>query len=175
MPVPLEVPRAHPIDDICIRRPSVGEGAQLWHLAARSSLDLNSSYAYLLFCRDFSDTCRLAHVGAVPAGFVLGYRRPESPETLFVWQVTVDESARGRRLASSMLDDLLHDLGRTEVPVSYVEATITADNVASQQLFRSLARRWGGAEVQTTDLFAAEHFPEDHDGEALWRIGPITL
>ncbi len=148
----------------------------MWRIAWRStSLDLNSSYAYLLYCRDFPDTCRLAYANGEPAGFLLGYRRPENPETLFVWQVAVDESARGRQLASRMLDDLVQDLAASDVPVRHVETTITEDNTASQQLFRSFARRWGDADVETAELFSAAHFPDDHAGEVLYSIGPIDL
>ncbi|HAG60102.1 MAG TPA: diaminobutyrate acetyltransferase, partial [Arthrobacter bacterium] len=66
-------------------------------------LDLNSSYSYLLWCRDFAAASIMATVDGEPAGFITGYMRPGEPGTLMVWQVAVDEAFRGRKLAASML------------------------------------------------------------------------
>ena len=38
---------------------------------------------------------RDAAAGLETAGFITGYRRPEEPNTLLVWQVAVDSAARG--------------------------------------------------------------------------------
>ena len=111
----------------------------MWRLARDSgALDLNTSYAYLLFARDFADTCLVAVVDGEVSAFVLGYRRPAAPDTLFVWQIAVDENRRGHGLAARLLDEL-----STSLDVRHVEATITADNTASQRLFASFARRHG--------------------------------
>ncbi|WP_426186531.1 diaminobutyrate acetyltransferase [Microbacterium sp. TWP3-1-2b2] len=160
-----------------IRPPRIDEGIELWRIARDShTLDLNSSYAYVLYARDFASTCRIALVGGVPAGFVIGYRRPADPSCLFIWQVAVDERFRGLGLAGRMLDDLLHD--RTTPPaVRTLQTTITDDNVASQQTFRSLARRWNDAPMTVTPLFESAHLmhPSDaahHEPERLYEIGP---
>src|SRR5690606_21826260 len=93
-----------------IRPPRIDEGIAMWRIARDSqTLDLNSSYAYVLYARDFADTCRIAFVDGEPAGFVLGYRRPADESCLFIWQVAVDAEFRGLGLAGRMLDDLLHD------------------------------------------------------------------
>src|SRR5690606_9693805 len=76
---------------VAVRPPTLHDGAHMWRLARDSgALDLNTSYAYLLFARDFARTCRVAVVENEVVGFVLGYRRPDEPETLFVWQIAVD-------------------------------------------------------------------------------------
>ncbi|MCZ9340443.1 diaminobutyrate acetyltransferase, partial [Streptomyces sp. TRM76130] len=47
--------------DLLIDRPRVTDGATLWRIARDSKvLDLNSSYAYLLWCRDFAATSAVA-------------------------------------------------------------------------------------------------------------------
>ena len=152
----------------------------MWRIARDSqTLDLNSSYAYVLYARDFADTCRIAVVDGRPAGFVLGYRRPTDDSCLFVWQVAVDAEFRGLGLAGKMLDDLLRDdtLGPE---VRTLHTTITDDNIASQNTFRSLAKRWGNAAVDVTPLFETEHLSlsgpdaEVHDPERLYEIGPLV-
>ncbi|MEE6287619.1 diaminobutyrate acetyltransferase [Georgenia sp. MJ173] len=162
---PPAVPRAQ---NITTRHPSLEDGAQMWRLARDSgALDLNTSYAYLLFARDFADTCQVAVVDGEVSAFALGYRRPTQPDTLFVWQIAVDPAQRGHGLAARLLDALSDSLG-----VSYVEATITADNTASQRLFAGFARR-RGTDLARAELFAADHFPDGHDAEGLVRIGPL--
>lgn len=108
---------------------------------------------------------------------MLGYRRPTDASCLFIWQVAVDEAYRGLGLAGRMLDDLIHDTS-VAPPVHTLQTTITDDNVASQNTFRSLARRWGDAPVTVNPLFESAHLSEDrpdaehHDPERLYEIGP---
>lgn len=139
----------------------------MWRLARDSgALDLNTSYAYLLFARDFSRTCRVAVVDGEVAGFVLGYRRPDAPDTLFVWQVAVDPAQRGRQLAGRLLADV-------SAGARFVEASITADNAASQRLFERFAQERGVA-LERADLFSSTDFPDaGHETEGLVRIGPL--
>ena len=131
-------------------------------------LDLNSSYSYLLWCRDFADTSILATVDDQPAGFISGYLRPEEPGTLMVWQVAVDESFRGRRLAGSMLDRLVR-----QTDARRVETTITDDNQASIRLFTGFAAR-RSADLEREPLFTRDQYPDNHDTEFLFRIGPLN-
>ncbi|MFD0212362.1 diaminobutyrate acetyltransferase [Streptomyces hirsutus] len=158
-----------------IDRPAPADGAALWRIARDSkTLDLNSSYSYLLWCRDFAATSAVARdAGGEPIGFVTGYVRPDSPHTLLVWQVAVDEAHRGRGLAAALLDGLA---ARTvaEHGVTTVETTITPGNTASERLFTAFAERHG-ARLEREVLFEAEQFPDGpHDPEVLYRIGPLS-
>ncbi|MFI8951298.1 diaminobutyrate acetyltransferase [Streptomyces sp. NPDC053750] len=162
--------------DLLIDRPRVADGAALWRIARDSKvLDLNSSYSYLLWCRDFAATSAVARDGhGVPVGFVTGYVRPDRPDTLLVWQVAVDEAYRGRRLAASLLDGLA---ARTvaESGTTTVETTISPDNTASQRLFTSFAARHN-ARLEREVLFDTDLFPEgSHEPEVLYRIGPLSV
>lgn len=151
-----------------IRRPTLDDGAAMWRMARDSKvLDVNASYAYLLWCRDFAGTSVLATVDDRPAGFVTGYARPDRPDVLMVWQVAVDAEHRGRGLAGRML----HELADRVRPAA-LETTITADNEASIALFTGFARDHD-AEVAREPLFDAALFPDGHDGELLFRIGPL--
>lgn len=158
--------------DVEVAEPSIVDGAALWRIARDSGkLDLNSSYAYLLWCRDFAATSLVARVDGEVAGFVTGYRRPDAADTLVVWQVAVDQRFRGRGLAGTLLDRLVADAAAAGA--HYLETTVTPDNEASVALFAGLARRLGTAH-ERTDLFVSAHFPEGHETEVLHRIGPFS-
>jgi diaminobutyrate acetyltransferase len=142
----------------------------MWRIARDSMvLDLNASYAYVLWCRDFAATSVVATVDDETAGFVTGYRRPDRPDTLMVWQVAVDQQHRGRGLASRML---AHLVDRSDPPLSALETTITPDNDASIRLFAGFARS-RGADVVREPVFDSSLFPDAHQSELLFRIGPL--
>ncbi|MFD9119308.1 diaminobutyrate acetyltransferase [Streptomyces bottropensis] len=172
---PLEAPQKI-AEGIRIDRPSVADGAALWRIAGDSgALDLNSSYSYLLWCRDFADTSVVARDDSgEPVGFVTGYVRPERPDTLLVWQVAVDEAHRGLGLAAALLDGLTERVARRH-PLTTVETTITPGNTASERLFAGFAARHG-ADIERTVLFEAGDFPDGpHPPEMLHRIGPLSF
>ncbi len=146
----------------------------MWRVARDSGkLDLNSSYAYLMWCRDFAETSVVARMGSdgtAVVGFVTGYIRPQAPETLVVWQVAVDAAYRGYGLAGRML----HRLADRLVPqgASALETTITPANEASIALFNGFARG-RSAEISREELFPADVFPDEHETEILFRISPL--
>lgn len=152
-----------------LRSPSTADGADMWRLARDSgTLDLNSSYAYLLWARDFADTSVIATAGDEVAGFTTGYRRPDAQDTLMIWQVAVAPGHRGRGLARRMLDHLADD-----EELDRLETTITADNHASIALFNSFATA-RGASIERHPLFPAAEFPDGHQAEVLFRVGPLA-
>lgn len=161
-------------NEFSFRSPTVVDGGRIWQLVIDAgTLDRNSSYAYVLLCRDFAETCIIAeHFGDL-AGFVTGYRPPSRPDTLFVWQVGVAPSARGKGLASALLTKLLGSGGCQGV--RFLETTVSPSNEASLALFKSLARRLD-ANLEELAGFGAELFPESgHEAEPLLRIGPFDI
>ncbi|KPC78210.1 diaminobutyrate acetyltransferase [Streptomyces sp. NRRL S-4] len=157
-----------------IGEPTVEDGASVWRIARDSHvLDVNSSYSYLLWCRDFAATSAVTRdESGMAVAFVTGYIRPEQPGTLVIWQIAVDGDRRGRGLAGAMLDHLTARL-RSRSVLQCVETTISAENEASQRLFLSFAARHG-ASVEREPLFPARLFPDAHDSEHLYRIGPLA-
>ncbi|MFE0644529.1 diaminobutyrate acetyltransferase [Streptomyces sp. NPDC058877] len=152
----------------------ITDGAALWRIARNSGeLDLNSPYSYLLWCRDFAGTTAVARdASGQPVGFVTGYLRPDAPETLFVWQVAVEDSHRGNGVAGTLLDALSAQVADSH-GFDRLEATVTPGNLASDRLFRSYARRHG-ADLTREVLFPSDAFPASgHDAEVLYRIGPL--
>ncbi|WP_299536590.1 diaminobutyrate acetyltransferase [uncultured Streptomyces sp.] len=159
---------------LTIEAPRVEDGAAIWRIARNSKvLDLNSSYSYLLWCRDFAATSVVARdEHGEPIAFVTGYVRPERPQTLVVWQVAVDDAHRGEGLAARLLDALTERVAAGQ-GLRSVETTITPDNTASNRLFTSYAQRHDVA-VEREVLFDGDLFPEDaHLPEVLYRIGPF--
>jgi len=159
-----------------LRRPVAEDGAALWALARDSGkLDLNSPYAYLMMSAFFADTCVVAEDDDGPLGGVVGFAPPQRPDALFVWQVTVAHRARGRGLASRMVEHLLWT-APLKGQARWLEASVTPSNAASEALFRGIARRHDApCSVDTlfpSDLFPAEAGPLP-EPERMFRIGPL--
>ncbi|MCB1019372.1 MAG: diaminobutyrate acetyltransferase [Bryobacterales bacterium] len=162
----------HPAGQVDCRIPTPADAAGVRALVeACPPLDVNSTYAYLLLCSHFAQTCVLAEIDGEPAGFLSAYIKPTDPSTLFVWQVAVSPQARGRGVGSRMLDEAFaRDASHG---ARYVEATISPGNAASWALFKTFAQKRGAA-CTSADQFRPEDFgPEAHEEERLLRIGPI--
>lgn len=143
----------------------------MWALAANAgTLDVNSRYAYLLWCRDFADTTVVVRDADRLAGFLTGYRRPQAPDTFFTWQVAVSDAYRRRGLARRMLDHVVDAL--RPQGVRFVEATVTPDNKASIRLFESFAEA-NDASMRVDVLFSERELGPGHEPEQLHRIGPF--
>jgi L-2,4-diaminobutyric acid acetyltransferase len=157
---------------ITLRQPCPEDGAAMCELVQETApLDPNSCYAYLLLCTHFADTCVVAEDDGDLVGFVSAYRPPTDPDVLFVWQVAVKSTARGKGLAKTMIQTLLER--DTCQSVAILEATVTPSNVASKALFRSLANDHD-ARCAETCWFPPEMFGSgEHEAELLFRIGPL--
>ena len=106
-------------------------------------------------------------------GFISAYKKPEQENTLFVWQVAVDEKARGLGLASNML---MHILKRSQCQsIDSLETTITEDNKGSWALFERLAKTLSTDLNSSIWLEKQKHFDGQHESEALVCIGPFTI
>jgi len=160
---------------VALRAPIDTDGAALHELvAACPPLDENSRYCNLLQCGHFAGTSVVAQWQASGqlAGAITGYRLPDDPSVLFVWQVAVHPDARGLGLGRAMLEHLVERCGPDGV--TSMQTTITEDNEASWAMFRSLARH-AGAEFQHDLGFCRDrHFAGQHDSEFLVRIGPFN-
>ncbi len=157
-----------------LRNPHHRDGAALHELiAACPPLDLNSAYAYLLVCQHHGATSVVAEAepttpsGSSLAAAITAYVPPAQPDTLFVWQVAVDDRHRGRGLGHRMLQYCIE-----QTPVRWLETSISPSNHASRQLFTRFAARQG-VEVVTLPFFSASDFGKgQHEEELLYRIGP---
>jgi L-2,4-diaminobutyric acid acetyltransferase len=157
------------LESVVIDSPVPADGVAIWRLADDSGvLDVNSRYAYVLWCRDFARTTVVARMGGRVVGFVTGYQRQDEPSTLMVWQVAVGADAQGRGVAGAMLDALAE-----RVRPQHLETTVSPDNVASTALFTRFAQRHD-APLERSELFGTDVLGAGHEPEFLHRIGPIA-
>jgi L-2,4-diaminobutyric acid acetyltransferase len=158
---------------VILRKPIAEDGTSVHQLITRiPELDSNSCYCNLLQCTHFSDTSIIAERDAETLGFISGYIKPQSPETLFIWQVAVSSSARGNGLGGKMLQNLLER--KENASITHIETTITESNDASWALFNSLAGRYCAPIERSVIFDRATHFNDEHDSELLARIGPLS-
>jgi diaminobutyrate-2-oxoglutarate transaminase len=161
------------LENYRFRQPAPEDGAILWELVKKTGvLDVNSAYSYLMLGKHFDETCVIAQRNEEIRGFVSAFCPPGRDDTVFVWQIAVAESERGRGLAKALLHQLVSGPGCSAV--RFLEATVTPSNRASRALFRAFARDLG-ARCHVTNGFEADHFPGDaeHEPEHLFRIGPF--
>ncbi len=138
---------------------------------AVGSLEPNTTYAYLLLCSHFSDTCVVARHEGTIVGALLGYRMPAQPHVLFIWQIGTAQEMRGKGLGRAMLT-ALRERARSK-GITHFAQTIAPSNEASWGLFRSWARR-SGLTLTEGEGFSRDVFGgEDHEPEALVTIGPL--
>lgn len=163
--------------ELLLRRPTAPDGAAVHRLIENCPpLDRNSLYCNLLQCSHFAASSALAELdgpglnGNV-VGFVSGHLLPDHPETLFVWQVAVAASMRGRRLGRDLI---LNILARPEqAAVRWIETTVTDDNAASWAMFKSLAASLETS-FERSVLFDRDlHLAGQSPTENLMRIGPF--
>ncbi len=87
-------------DEWVFRVPTRSDGTRVHELIAQCSpLDENSAYCNFLQSTHFKNTCVLAERNGEIVGFISAYRKPDKPKELFIWQVAVHESVRGKGLA----------------------------------------------------------------------------
>jgi len=155
------------------RTPTVKDAGKIWELVRDCRpLDLNSPYLYLMLCLHFPKTCLVAENESGITGFVSAYHPPESPEILFIWQIAVDEKARGQGVAKQLLRELFNEKRRGEI--KYLNFTISPTNKASMKLFQSWAQELE-LEMKEINVLSQNLFPagNDHEEEVLYQIGPV--
>ncbi|WP_079528370.1 diaminobutyrate acetyltransferase [Halobacillus hunanensis] len=157
---------------LTFEKPTVEDGSAMWELVNNSTLDQNSPYKYIMMCEYFAETCVVAKENDKLVGFVTAFIPPEQSDVVFVWQIGIDSSQRGKGVASKILNELVDREVCNEV--RYLEATVTPSNEASQSLFKKLARDHKTT-CTITECFPEDLFPgEGHEEELTFRIGPFS-
>jgi len=162
------------INGIVFRNPTTGDGKYLYEITkASKTLDVNSTYHYLIMCRHFKKTCIVAEKQGRIVGFVTAYIPPDSPDTVFVWQVAVDEKERGQGLGVLLLTNVFKN--GTALGVKNLDATITPSNQASIRLFTAAAKKLRAPFEFEQEFFSAADFGQNaHEAEMLFHIGPVS-
>lgn len=156
---------------VSYRIPRPEDGFAVWELVRDTpGLDTNSPYAYVLWFRDFADCSLLATIDDEVVGFLTGYRRPDEPDTYFVWQ-TAASPRHGVPFLGIKLFEAAAEYQRVN-GARFVEATVSADNKAILMVLKQYARKCK-AEITDHVLFPAELMGDGHHDEVLYRIGPL--
>jgi L-2,4-diaminobutyric acid acetyltransferase len=165
-------PGSRPGTGIIFRKPVARDARDVNDLvAACPPLDSNSLYCNLLQCTHFADTCLVAEQDGAVKGWISGYRPPDDPAAIFVWQIAVHEGLRGRGLGIDLLQRILCLPGASGA--SHLKASVTPSNRASRALFTRFAIL-EGLELDTRSwLDTVVHFGGRHESETLFSIGPL--
>lgn len=152
------------------RAPKREDGAAVWRLIGECSpLDENSMYCNLLQCDHFGDTCIVTELDGEVVGWVSGYIVPSEPDTLFVWQVAVSDTARGKGVGKRMLSALVRRPACADV--TKLKTTITADNKASWALFEAFADAMEAPLTRTPHFERDAHFRGSQATEYMVTVG----
>jgi L-2,4-diaminobutyric acid acetyltransferase len=137
-----------------------------------AELDGNSYYCYFLLCSRFNQTTYVATIDGELVGFSTGFLTPNSPSTLFIWQMFVDPKWRGEQVAANLIR---HTVTNQEITPRYIEATIDPANEASRRTFASVASTYNCRWDERPYLQAADFasLSEIHPPENLIRVGPL--
>lgn len=163
---------AHTTAAVTVRSTTAADGAVMQHIVrAGGVLEDNSRYAYVVMADLHGQTCAVAELDGEPLGFVLGFRIPARPHSLFVWQVGVLPLGRGRGLATQMIRAILD----RHPDLHTVEATVAPSNTASRALFTGLATKMCAPcailPCYTGDALSADG---SHEPEERFVVGPIS-
>lgn len=160
------------VEKIIFREPTEDDGSEMFRIVKESEvLDVNSSYSYLMWGKFFNKSSIVAESNNQLVGFVSGFVQPNTPDTLFVWQVAVDSSHRGKGLATTLIENLLKQMEKSDI--RYLEATVTPTNIPSSNLFKGIARKLQ-THCEIYECFSKEQFPDpSHEAEMTYRIGPL--
>ncbi|MFE6623920.1 diaminobutyrate acetyltransferase [Streptomyces sp. NPDC057740] len=154
------------------RAPVPEDGPAVWKLVENTpGLDSNSLYYYTLWFRDFADGSLVTTVNDELVGFLTGYRRPDEPDTYFVWQTAVN-SRHGIPFLGVKLFQAAADQ-QVAKGVRYVEATVSAENKSIIMVLKQFAKKYS-APIETRVLFPSSLFADSHHDEVLYRIGPLS-
>lgn len=157
------------LSSVLLRAPTINDGKAINELITRCPpLDKNSPYCNFLQASHFHQTCLLALQQDEVVGFICAYLRPDDEKTLFIWQVAIDESQRGKGLAYRLLTCLLARDNLKQV--TGVETSITQNNTASWKLFEKLDKAYAARGSVRVFLDKTEHFNGLHDTEYLYHI-----
>ena len=156
---------------IKITSPRKKDGSAVAKLIKRCPpLDLNSTYHYLIQSHYFSKTCSIAFDNKKIVAFVSGFINPSRNNSLFIWQVAIDEDYRGKELGIELIEFIL----KQNKNINSIEATVTETNSASRRMFQKICEKYQIKLSEQTLFDKEQDFSKEHDSEILIKIGPLN-
>jgi len=118
----------------------------------------------------FADSSLVAETEGALIGFVGGYRTPEPPHAVLLWQIDVDPAYRRQGVGNALLHALIRCPGCADA--EYLEASVRSSDVACKRLIEGFARELSTtceATFDTSEMLSSS----GGDVEELLRVGPI--
>lgn len=138
------------------------EAALLLNLARLCPpLDVHTPYTYWVICHLYGATTMVLEDDGTAIGYLMAVPRNRS---LFLWQVGILESHRGRGLATLLFDALA---AATKGDFDTFELTIAPENGPSNAAFASWCRKNGLTPVPLHPIDVPEH---EEPGETLFEV-----
>ena len=156
---------------IKITHPRKEDGISVAELIKRCPpLDLNSTYHYLIQSHYFSKTCSIAFDNKKVVAFVSGFINSSKNNSLFIWQVAIDENYRGKELGIELIEFILNQ----NKNLDSIETTVTETNLASRRMFEKFCEKYQIKLSEQTLFNKEQDFSNEHDSEILLKIGPLN-
>lgn len=157
--------------NIRVKHPILVESNDMWELAGKAGLDVNSSYSYLMMTKFFNDRCFVIKENDDVIGFVTGFILKD--DVYFVWQIAIDPDYQGNRLSQVLLQSAVETL-MDKHQIKFIQATVSPDNKASMGLFKAISSKYNTF-FAVKEGFTENHFPDDKPEEKLIQVGPLDI
>lgn len=136
-------------------------------------LDVNSEYLYYLQTIHFNKFCCVAvdeNKKDKVIGFVSGYLIPDE-NSLFIWQVAVNEKYRGLGLAQRMILNIANRKAMKKI--NYIKTTVSPSNQSSIRVFEKVANELN-TKIKKHKFLKMKDFTNSHEDEPMYVIGTIN-
>lgn len=136
-------------------------------------LDVNSEYLYYLQTIHFNKFCCVAFDESKKnnvIGFVSGYLIPNE-DSLFIWQVAVNEKYRGLGLAQRMILTIVKR--KSMQKIKFIKTTVSPSNQSSIRVFEKVALALN-TKLKKEKFLKMKDFTHSHEDEPMYVIGPIN-
>jgi diaminobutyrate acetyltransferase len=104
-------------------------------------LTLHTAITYGVLFRSFPDTCFVVETSGQLSGFISSIRGTAHPEAIYVWQIGVIPSERGKGLSFQLIDSVA--IAARRIGCSLLQVGIEPSNDQSLSVFRAYARKKG--------------------------------
>jgi diaminobutyrate acetyltransferase len=120
--------------DIKIRNATENDFLDVYNFVSNCKpLEKYYEHFYKIMLRYFSNSCFIAEFKDEIIGFVMGFKSQTDENTFFLWQIGVNPSHRGKKVAENLLKKL-ENTAETQ-GCNKMEVTVDPENIASQKLF----------------------------------------
>lgn len=124
------------MSEIIVKNVEEKDASLIKHLALSCPpLDVHTPYTYWVLCRYFNKSCFVMYDGEAPIGYITAI---DIDEGVFIWQIGVIESYRGRGYASLLIDKVYEYAGLKNLDMF---VTIDKENKKSYNSFNGFCKK----------------------------------